>query len=94
MTTVVPSREELDQLSSAELHDRAMHVAKHRADVRFLWRLLQALPDAEASTGHIDDANADVQFLHAHLDDLRKSGEGDIADALRPLYIDYLEKHG
>jgi hypothetical protein len=27
------------------------------------------------------------------LDDVRHSGEGDVADALRPFYIDYLEKH-
>jgi hypothetical protein len=25
---------------------------------------------------------------------LRHSGEGDVADALRPFYIDYLEHHG
>jgi hypothetical protein len=28
------------------------------------------------------------------LDDAIDSGEGDVAEALRPLYLDYLERHG
>ena len=94
MTTSVPTREELEQLTSEELHDRAMKSARHRADVRFFWRLLQALPAAEASVGHVDEAESDVQSLYSRINDLRHAGEGDIADALRPLYIEYLEKHG
>ncbi|MFL5896803.1 MAG: hypothetical protein ACJ76Z_17015 [Thermoleophilaceae bacterium] len=88
------SRDELEQLSSEELHDRAMHLARRRADVRFLWRLLQALPAAEAATGHLDEATSDVMSLQGHLNDLRQAGEGDVADALRPLYVEYLAEHG
>lgn len=80
-------------MSSEELHDKAVDVARRRVDVRFLWRLLQALPAAEAAAGHIDEAESDVQSLLARLNDLKTAGEGDVADALRPLYIDYLEKH-
>jgi hypothetical protein len=90
----VPTREELEALSSEELHDRAVDLAKHRADVRFFWRLLRALPAAEASVGEIDEARSDVQSLYGHLDDLRHSGEGEVADALRPLYVEYLAEHG
>jgi hypothetical protein len=89
----VPTREELEQLSPAELHDRATKLAKHRMDVRFFWRLMEALPAAEASSGQVLEAETDVQSIYGHLNDLRKAGEGDIADALRPMYIEYLEKH-
>lgn len=90
----MPTREELESLSAEELHDRALAVARRRADVRFLWRLLQALPAAEASAGHLEEAESDVQSLYARLNDLRRAGEGDIAEALRPLYVEYLAQHG
>jgi hypothetical protein len=90
----VSTREELEQMSSEELHDKALDVARHRMDVRFLWRLLEALPAAEAATGHVQEAEGDVQSLLARLNDLKTAGEGDVADALRPLYIDYLANHG
>jgi uncharacterized membrane protein YebE (DUF533 family) len=90
---MAPTREELEALSSEELHDRAVSTAARRADVRFFWRLLRALPAAEAATGHLDEAESDVQSLIGRLDDLRDSGEGDVADALRPLYLEYLVEH-
>lgn len=90
----VPTREELEQLSSEELHDRALDAAKRRVDVGFFWKLLRAVPAAEAATGHLDEAESDVFSLFGHLNDVRKSGEGDIADALRPLYVEYLAEHG
>jgi hypothetical protein len=61
--------------------------------VKFFWNLLRSLPAAEASVGELDEARTDVQSLYGHLDDIKDSGEGEVADALRPLYIDYLEKH-
>jgi hypothetical protein len=90
----VATREELEALSSEELHDRATQHALRHANVKFFWDLLRALPAAEASVGEIDEARTDVQSLYGRLDDLRHSGEGEVADALRPLYIDYLAKHG
>jgi hypothetical protein len=35
-----------------------------------------------------------VQRLSAHLDDLTDSGRGEVADQLRPFYLDYLRRHG
>jgi len=63
--------------------------AKH-VDVRFFWRLFEALPAAEAAIGEDDEAAQDVTTLRGRLNDLVHSGEGELADALRPLYIDYL----
>lgn len=84
------TREELDQLSSKELHDRAVKHAKRHLDVKFFWRLIETLPAAEAAAGNLDKANADVQSTMAHVDDITDAGEGETAELLRPLYIDYL----
>ena len=88
------TRDELEKLSSKELHDRAVRRALHHVDVEFFWELLRAIPAAEASEGHDDEAGRDITHLSVLLDDAIDSGEGDLADALRPLYLDYLEKHG
>jgi hypothetical protein len=84
----------LDALSSRELHDLAVSRAKHHLDVRFFWQLIQVLPAAEAASGHLDEADADVLKLCAHIDDVARSGEGEIGEQLRPFYLDYLRKHG
>ena len=84
----------LEELSSKELHDLAVRYALRHLDIPFFIRLMQALPVAEAATGEIDEAEADALTLRAHLDDVTDSGEGEVADLLRPLYIDYLRKHG
>jgi hypothetical protein len=88
------TRDELEALSSRELHDLATRRALHHLDVEFFWELLRAIPAAEASEGHDDEAGRDITHLSVLLDDAIGSGEGDVADALRPLYLDYLEKHG
>ncbi len=88
------SRQELEALSSKELHDRAVDRAVKHLDLRFLWNLIEAVPAAEAAVGKTGDAEADVWSLSARVNDIAAAGEGEVADALRPLYLDYLEKHG
>ena len=88
------TRDELDALPSHELHDRAVRRAVHHLDVEFLWELLRAIPAAEASEGHDIEAGRDISKVTALLGDAIDSGEGDVAEALRPLYIDYLTRHG
>jgi hypothetical protein len=90
----VATREELDKLTSRELHDLAVRRALHRLDVEFFWELLRSIPEAEAVEGHDAEAGRDVTHLSVLLDDAIGSGKGDVAEALRPLYLDYLEKHG
>ena len=84
----------LDALSSAELHDLAVRHARRHLDVRFFWRLMQALPTAEAAAGELDEAENDVMRLSAHVDDVTESGQGEVAELLRPFYLDYLRRHG
>jgi hypothetical protein len=62
-------------------------------NVKFFWDLLKVLPVAEASAGELDEADADISSVIAHVDDITDSGEGEVADLLRPFYLDYLERH-
>jgi hypothetical protein len=83
----------LEQLSSAELHDLAVRYARRHLDARFFWRLMEILPTAEAAAGEFEDADADVQRLSAHVDDVTESGRGEVAELLRPFYLEYLRRH-
>ncbi|MCX4096100.1 hypothetical protein [Nocardia sp. alder85J] len=81
---------ELDQLSSKELHDRAVKHAVTHGDVKFLWQLLEQIPAAEAAAGNLAESESDIKYILPMLDDYVHAGEGSVADALRPLYIEYL----
>jgi hypothetical protein len=91
----VTTREDLEKLPSKELHDRAVRLAEHRVDVVWLWRLLKAIPVAEAAAGNLEEAEADVGVgdLVPLVHDFVHSDEGGLADALRPMYMKYLEDH-
>ncbi|MQA98548.1 MAG: hypothetical protein GEV11_29630 [Streptosporangiales bacterium] len=85
---------DLDDLSSRELHDRAVRLAVHRLDLRFLWRLMRALPAAEAASGRLSEAETDVTRVAGELSDLIGARGGYLADELRPFYLEYLREHG
>lgn len=85
--------EELEQLSTQELHDRSFSRARRRLDIAFFWRLLEAVPSAEAAAGHLDEANEDILSLSARVRDLVHPDTTEEADAFRPIYIDYLLNH-
>ena len=85
---------DLDRLSSKELHDLAVRRAKRHLDARFFWELMRLLPAAEAAAGDLDEAETDVMRLSAHVDDVAEAGRGEVADLLRPFYLDYLRRHG
>jgi hypothetical protein len=86
-------REELEALGSKELHDRAVHRAERHLDVRFLWSLMKMVPAAEASAGQEDQADFDINHWSGQVADTFRDDDGALSDALRPVYIDYLEKH-
>lgn len=84
---------ELHDLPSLELHDRAMKKARKHMDVRFLWRLLRALPAAQAAGGDLKEADADITHVSALITDaLNTKDDPEALEGLRPLYIDYLSK--
>jgi hypothetical protein len=90
----VPDRAELESLSSQELHDRATRLAWRRLDVSFLWDLLKTIPEARAAAGDDERSESDIMRPLALLNDLVDADRGELADALRPLYVDYLLEHG
>ena len=83
----------LERLSSQELHDLAVSYAKRHLDVRFFWELVRLLPAAEAAAGELDEAETDVMRLSAHVDDVTEAGKGEVAELMRPFYIEYLQRH-
>ena len=85
--------DDLDALSSAELHDLAVRRARRHLDVKFFWELMQVLPAAEAGAGEIEEMENDVQRLSAHVDDITDAGRGEVGELMRPFYLDYLRRH-
>ena len=85
--------EDLEQRSTQELHDRAVRRAERHLDVRFFWSLLQTIPAAEAASGDQGEAAYDVQHAKGVILDALRSGDGQLAEALRPLFLEYLRKH-
>ena len=83
----------LDALPTKELHDRAIHHAERHLDVKFFWSLLELIPAAQAASGDQGEADFDIQSSKGLIKDALHSGEGELAEALRPLFIDYLRKH-
>jgi hypothetical protein len=85
--------DQLEELSTMELHDRAIARAERHLDVKFFWNLLKLIPAAEALSGDEGEAEFDMQFSKGVIDDAMHSGEGELGEALRPVFIDYLRKH-
>ena len=83
-----------ERLSSRELHDLAVRRARHHLDLRFFWHLMEVLPAAQAATGDLREAEADVAQMSAHLNDVTDAGRGEVAEQLRPFYLDYLTRKG
>ncbi len=86
------SFEELNRLSSQELHDRAYRYAEHHVDLGFFWNLIEVIPVAETVEGETKQAEADVIHPSQQVADAVKR-DPKLIDALRPVYIDYLQKH-
>lgn len=93
MSDVTPEGAELDELSTRELHERAMNLARERHDVGFVWDLLRAIPAAAAAAGEVDRAEFDLFHGLSLLEEFTHAGEGEVGDALRPLYAGYLAGH-
>jgi hypothetical protein len=83
----------LDELSTRELHDRAVHRAEKHLDVKFFWSLLKMIPTAKALSGDEGEAEYDIQSSKGVILDALGSGQGELGEALRPVFIDYLRRH-
>jgi hypothetical protein len=85
--------ENLEDLSTQELHDRAVRRAERHVDVKFLWTLLEMIPAAETARGDLGEADFDIQSSKGLIKDALHSGDGELGEALRPVFIDYLRRH-
>jgi hypothetical protein len=86
-------RAQLEALPAGELYRQARRRALSRLDVRFFWSVLRAIPAAEAAAGDVEHAEADVGSSIMRLGDLRRAGDDELGEALKPVYVDYLAKH-
>ena len=85
--------EELNALSSKELHDRATEQAKKNRDLKFFWEMAKVLPAAEAAIGNEDQSTADIFKIGSLIRDFFEAEDGDDhVEALRPFFIEYLQK--
>lgn len=84
--------EELDKLSTSELHHRAVHAAERHLDIKFFWKLMEYIPVAETIAGSEGRGDADVEHISVWMHDYANR-KGDLDEALRPVYIDYLQRH-
>jgi len=90
-----PSVDELDQLSTEELRQRAFDRAEHRHDVGFFWDLIKHLPSADdiatedASAGHITGGVAELVEM---VRELMGRGLGETEPLVRARFIDYIRQ--
>jgi hypothetical protein len=78
------------------LRDWALHLARERRDVRFLWDLAKHLPDTEdANTdwAAYDPVDAIRELVHLFTHFREEAASPEVADLLRARYLDYLLQH-
>ena len=85
------TRDELEALPIKNLHDRAIATARKHLDVGFLWDLVKALPVAEEAIGDDQRSKVDIMRPLALINDfLYDTDSGQLGEALRPMYVEYL----
>ncbi|HEX2053518.1 MAG TPA: hypothetical protein VHJ78_07340 [Actinomycetota bacterium] len=89
----MPTFQELEALTSKQLHDRAVRRALKHLDLGFFLELLGSIPAAEMVAGHEEEAGEDIASVAKRVQDFLHADEGELADALRPIYVDYLLEH-
>jgi hypothetical protein len=87
------TKDDLEALSSKELHDRAAELARRHLDIGFLWELIRTIPAADVVAGRLDRSETDIMKFTPLLNDVRDADEGALADALRPFYVGYILEH-
>jgi hypothetical protein len=89
------TEEELEALPIKELHDCAIRAARKHLDVGFLWDVVKALPVAEEAIGEDQRSKVDIMRPLALINDfLYDTDSGELGEALRPMYVEYLLRRG
>ena len=88
----VITREDLETLTSPQLHEQALALAKTQQDVDWLWQLLGSIPATEGQLGDLDNSGLDVASLITAINGFTRADRS-ADDALRPQYVAYLAEH-
>ena len=86
------TREDLETLSSPQLHEQAIALAKTGQDIDWLWHLLGSIPATEGQLGELDESGLDVASLISAINGYVRADRS-AGDALRPQYVAYLAEH-
>lgn len=86
------TREDLETLSSSQLHERAVDAAKAEGDIDWLWHILGSIPSMDGQLGELDDSGLDVASLVTAINGALRS-DRTASDLLRSQYIEYLLEH-
>ncbi|MEO5874691.1 MAG: hypothetical protein ABIS86_00915 [Streptosporangiaceae bacterium] len=70
-----------------------MKRAVSHGDVGFLWKLLREVPAAQATAGDLERSETDIMRVFGLVTDFVGAGEGELGEALRPVYLEYLATH-
>jgi hypothetical protein len=88
----VITREDLETMTSPDLHDRAIRTAKVEGDLDWLWHLLRSIPDAEGEVGELEDSGMDMASTVSAINGYARA-DRELPGTLRPQYVDYLLEH-
>jgi hypothetical protein len=84
--------DDLETLTSRQLHERAIDLAKAEGDLDWLWHVLGSIPSAEGQLGELDDSGLDVASVISAING-RIRADPTADDGLRPQYVAYLLEH-
>jgi hypothetical protein len=84
--------DDLETLTSRQLHERAIDLAKAGGDLDWLWHLLGSIPSAEGQLGELDDSGLDVASVISAIN-ARIRTDPSAQEILRPEYVAYLLEH-
>jgi hypothetical protein len=88
---MITSRD-LETLSSRQLHERALDLAKAEGDIDWLWHLLGSIPAAAGQLGDLDESGLDIAGLISAINGYIRADRS-AEDALRTQYVDYILEH-
>ena len=86
------TREDLETLSSRQLREQALQLAKTGGDIDWLWNLLGSIPSAEGQLGDLEDSGLDIASLISGINRYARADQS-LDETLRPRNVDYLLEH-
>lgn len=89
---LVITREDLETMTSPDLHERAIGLAKAEGDLEWLWHVLRSIPAAEGEVGDLEDSGMDLPRTVSAINGYART-DRDLSGTLRPQYVDYLLDH-